>query len=265
MRTQPPTWTTVVVASALPGAGCSVAVAALASALAWRSSCAVLDLAPRALTMWPGAVTRRAATGLTVGAPTPDTIRAMVSRRDLLAPAGASFDVLTDVSQVPASEARDLEWWQDARAAGGWANALVDLGAPLLTDPLAYERWAHRTDAMLVLIVPMTRPAAAAATRLITRWEAGANRNSRVVLASLSRAPGRCDGRVLAELTMLDQRVAATVRLPFDNELHRGGLRGIDRMHPRTARAYARLANTALDLARRRATSSAVPTLQEVS
>lgn len=50
---------------------------------------------------------------------------------------------------------------------------------------------------------------------------------------------------MLAELTMLDRRVGVAVRLPFDSELHRGGLRGIDRMHPRTARAYARLADAA--------------------
>lgn len=257
---------TVVVASALPGAGCSVAAGALASVLATRGSCAVLDVAPRVLSPWPRAVTRRARAGFTVGSPKSDTVRAMVSSRELLAPAGAGFDVLTEVSSPAGADPRDLAWWRDARAAGGWLFVLVDLGTPLLTDPLACARWARCTSAVLVLVVPTTRPAVAAATRLITSWEAGGSTCGRVVLARLSRAPGRSDGRVLAELTMLDRRVGAIVPLPFDRELHRGGLRGIDRMQPRTARAYRRLADTALDPSSLRAIEpSMTRTLQEVS
>lgn len=256
---------TVVVASATAGSGCSVALAVLATVLARRGTAVVLDLAAPTLSPWPRAVTTRATNGFTVDPPTVDMLASMTSRRVQLAPAGNAFDVLTDLSAATRHQARDWAWWRAARAAGGWTTALVDLATPLLLNELEHELWAKRTNAVLVLVVPATRPGTTAATRLITGWEADSTRCQRTVMATVSRAPGRCDGRVLAELTMLDRRVAARVQLPFDIELHRRGLGGIDRMHPRTARAHARLADAALDVACRTATPPTAHRLPEVS
>lgn len=240
--------TSICVASALPGAGCSTTAAGLAVSLCTQGLTVVLDLASRPLSPWPIALTRRADAGFSIGSPTVATIHALTSRRGLMDPAGAGFDVLTDLTSPAVTNARPLAWWRDAVAASGWETAIADLGRPLLGPPGPADNPCPVSCGVLVLVVPGTRPGTAAATRLVSGWEDAGRTTDQVVIAALARAPGRWDGRVLADLTMLQRRTAATVHLPYDRVLHREGLAGLDRMGNPARRAFRRLAAVTVDV-----------------
>lgn len=108
----------IAVGSPRAGAGCTTTAAALATLLCTQARVVVLDQVQRPVSEWPGRFTTSSAKGFTIESPSAATVASFTSHVALTVPAGAGFDVLTDLTEPGGSTGRPAAWWGHALSAG---------------------------------------------------------------------------------------------------------------------------------------------------
>jgi hypothetical protein len=229
------------------GAGRSTMAALLAQQLAIRGgSAVVLDAGHPNTSPWRTWLTAPA-TAVPPGEPA-----------RLRVPDGVTVRVLTDTRPRPTLRppARlDVATWAGHPGLAGHRCRVVDTDTPLLAalatgpDPTSAIGWLCQAGSTPVLCLPASPRGVADAQSLVTLLERLGLPAHRVTVAVVAVAAGRVPRRVLAGLTLLEPRVAATVRVPHDRWVRATGGVRIDRTGRPLRRAVALLAGTLTSLA----------------
>ncbi|WP_225844930.1 hypothetical protein [Streptomyces sp. HPF1205] len=254
------------VMGATGGSGRSTVAGLLACGLAASAAVGgtvVLDTAARLASPWPQWATRRGA-GLAALPPdqplTPAAIRAAVSQ--CAGPGATTWELLTDLQpwqSGPLGLPTAPEAWHQLAALGGWQAVVADTDHPLAHDIVSarYEGWSGLTArwCLLPYAIPVLTTTAsgahiAALQTTVMAAEAEGLPLHRAVLAVSSPGNGRPSATVKAALTMLDRKLGAVVRVPYDPGIRAYGLREAARLRPGTLRAARELADAVRRLAR---------------
>jgi hypothetical protein len=228
------------------GAGRSSLAALLAQRLAAQGSTVVLDTGHPNGSPWRGWLTAPA-TVLPPGQPA-----------RLRAPDWVTVRVLTDTRPRPTLRPPprlDMAAWAGHPGLAGHACVVVDTDTPLLTDlatgtdPTSAIGWLCQPGATPVLCLPASPRGVEDAQSLVTLLERLGLPAHRTTLVVVAVAAGRVPRRVLAGLTLLEPRVAGTVRVPHDPWVRATGGVRIDRTGKALCRAVALLAATLTGLA----------------
>ncbi|MFD8706842.1 hypothetical protein ACFV1W_30280 [Kitasatospora sp. NPDC059648] len=252
----------VPVLSAVGGSGRSTTAGLIAAALAPSGSGVVLDLAPRLASPWP-AWSPESAPGLASLPPHLPLTRQQVQQAAAAFPAaGGQWAVLTDHQswQAPVLDLPDAPaaWYQLA-AIGGWQTVVADTAYPVAHDVLSARHagrsgttaaWCSLPFSVPVLVAAATGSGMHALQTAVMAASAEGLPLARMVVAVICTGDGRPPPAVRAGETMLEPRVAAVVRVPFDSQLRAGGLREASRLGARTLQAAAELGRAVLDSAR---------------
>jgi hypothetical protein len=186
----------------------------------------------------------------------------------LRAPDTVTVRVLTDTRPRPAlrQPARpDVAAWACHPGLAGHRAVLVDTDTPLLTaltdsdGPAGPAGWLCRPGATPVLCAPASTRGVEDAQSLVTLLERLGLPAHRVTVAVIGVASGRVPRRVLAGLSLLEPRVAATVRVPHDPWVRATGGVRIDRAGKPLRRQVALLAATLTGLAPSLVTQAPAP------
>jgi hypothetical protein len=166
--------------------------------------------------------------------------------------------VLTDTRPRPTLRPPprlDVATWAGHPGLAGHRCVVVDTDTALLTelaagaDPAGPAGWLCRPGAAPVLCLPASVKGVEDAQSLVTLLERLGLPAHRVTVAVMGVAAGRVPRRVLAGLTLLQPRVAATVRVPHDPWVRATGGVRIDRTGRALRRQVALLAATLTGLA----------------
>jgi hypothetical protein len=252
----------VPVMSATGGAGRSTVSGLIACGLAEIASTVVLDTAGRLSSPWPGWAGQRGLglAALPADKPVPTgAVRAAVSR--CKGPAG-DWELLTDHrpwQSAPLSLPSAPEAWHQLSAIGGWQAVVVDTVHRVADDVIASRsagkaglsaRWCQLPCSVPVLCATATGTGVAALQTAVMAVEADGLPLRRTVIAVSAPADGRSPAMVRAALTMLDRKVGAVVRIPYDGRIRSHGLQEPSRLRTATLRAGRRLADAVAALAR---------------
>lgn len=235
----------------------------LAAALARVTPSVVLDLAPRLASPWP-AWAAEPGTGLASIPPDRPVSRsqAQAAAARIAGPGGSSWQVLTDHREwsappLPAVES-PAAWYQLA-AVGGWPAVVADTCHPMAHDLVAARTSGGPGLTAAWCALPVSVPVVCAAATgsgmaaLQTAMSAAAAEGlplQRMVVALVATGDGRAPAPVRAGETMLEPRVAAVVRVPYDPGLRARGLRDAARLGPGSMQAAERLAQAVVTSAR---------------
>jgi hypothetical protein len=176
----------------------------------------------------------------------------------LRAPDTVTVRVLTDIRPRPTLRPPprlDIAAWAGHPGLAGHQSVVVDTDTPLLSAladsdcPAGPAGWLCRPGATPVLCVPASVRGVEDAQSLVTLLERLGLPAHRVTVAVVAVAAGRVPRRVLAGLTLLQPRVAATIRVPHDPWVRATGGVRIDRAGKPLRRQVALLAATLTGLA----------------
>jgi len=227
--------------------------------MASMGSTCVFDITHRLASPWPSWPTEPGAGLATVPPHQPVTRRQVLAAASLCsAPGGCSWQVLTDHQEwnsPPLPLPTDPAAWYQLAAAGGWQTVIADTAHPVAHDIVTARcegrsgltaAWCALPFSVPVLCAAATGPGVHALHTAVKAASAEGLPLQRAVVALVATGEGRVPAPVQAAATMLQSRVSAVVKVPYEPHIRTHGMADAERLKPRVLSSATELAHAVL-------------------